>query len=355
MAAPGDAGLDPDGLAAAVAYARGNESAMDRDIARALAGGHFSEAGPDGEIIGPVRPRGAPSGMVIRRGRLAAAWGPVDAPDMTFSVTKSYLSIVAGLAVADGLFGVDDRAADIAPDLFDTPRNRDITWRQLLTNTSEWEGTLWGKADRIDRNRSLATPPGAPSLKGTHRDLAAPGAYWEYNDVRVNVLSLGLMRAFRRPLPEVLRERIMAPVGASDRWEWHGYRNSWVEIGGRRMQSVSGGAHWGGGLFISTADHARVGLMMARGGSWGGYPLLPESWIEASTAPCPLNPAYGFLWWLNGGGAQFPSAPETSFFAIGVGQNVIWIDPALDLVAVVRWIERGRFDGFAARLAGALR
>ena len=167
---------------------------MNRDIAQALAGGHFSEPLPDGEIIGPLRPRGDPSGVILRGGQVAALWGPVNAADQTFSVTKSFLSICAGLAWADGLIpDLDAPARDLVPDLFDAAQNRTITWRHLLTNTSEWEGELWGKADRIDRNRALGTAPGAPSLKGTHRDLQPPGAFWEYNDIRVNVLSYALM------------------------------------------------------------------------------------------------------------------------------------------------------------------
>lgn len=350
-----EAGFDPDRLAAAMAFAQANGSAMDRDIARALEGGHFCEPMPDGEIIGPVRPRGDPSGMILRGGRIAAQWGPVREPDMTFSVTKSYLAIVAGLAVADGLIVVDAPCRETVEDLFDAPQNRTITWRHLLQQTSEWEGTLWGKADRIDRNRDLDAAPGTPSLKGTHRDLRTPGTFWEYNDIRVNVLALALMRVLRRPLPEVLRKRIMDPIGAGPDWEWHGYANSWEEIDGRRMQSVSGGAHWGGGLFIPTTDHARVGLMMLNRGHWpGAGQLLPEDWIGACLEPCPLRPGYGFLWWLNRAGETAPSAPAGSFFAIGVGRNAIWVDPDLDLVAVVRWIDKAAFDEFCARVVAAL-
>ena len=354
--APAEAGVDAAKLEEAIAFARANESTMDRDIGRALATGHFAEPLPDGEIIGPVAMRGDPNGLILLGGREVARWGPVDAPDMTFSVTKSYLSICAGLAVDDGLIGdIDAPARELVPDLFEAEQNRAITWRQLLQQTSEWEGTLWGKADRIDRHRELGTLPGAPSKKGTHRDLAAPGGFWEYNDIRVNVLSYALMRVFRRPLPEVLAERIMDPIGASRDWTWHGYSNSWEEIDGRRIQSVSGGAHWGGGLMIPSTDHARVGLLMARGGRWEGRQLLSDAWVRACLEPCALNPAYGFMWWLNGGGVQVPSAPESSFFAIGVGRNMIWVDPVLDLVAVVRWIDNAATDGFCARVMAAIR
>ena len=353
--APAEAGFDAARLDEAVAFAHAHESAMDRDVGQALAGGHFSEPLPDGEIIGLTRPRGDPSGMILRAGRVVTQWGPVDAPDMTFSVAKSYLSICAGLAVADGLIDIDSPARETVPDLFDAPQNRDITWRHLLTNTSEWQGTLWGKEDRIDHYRSLGTAPGGASKKGTPRPLQAPGTYWEYNDVRVNVLAYALMQVHGRPLPELLRERIMDPIGASDRWEWHGYgTHSTAVIDGRAMESVSGGAHWGGGMFIPTTDHARVGVLMANRGRWGDRKLLPEAWIDACLKPCPLNASYGLLWWLNGDGAHMPSAPRTSYFALGVGRSVIWVDPVLDLVVVVRWIDRDSCDGFCAKVMAAL-
>ncbi len=353
---PAEAGFDPAALDEAVAFALAHESPMDRDIARALADGHFSEPGPDGAIIGPTRPRGDPSGLVLRDGRIVAEWGPTDAADMTFSVTKSYLALCAGLAVDDGLIAdLDAPARESVPDLFEAAQNRAITWRHLLQQTSEWEGTLWGKADRIDRNRQLNTPPGAPSLKGTHRDLQHPGGFWEYNDIRVNVLSYALMRLFRRPLPELLAERIMQPIGASADWSWHGYENSWVEIDGRRMQSVSGGAHWGGGLMIPSRDHARVGLLMARNGVWGGHRLLPEAFLVEALRPAGLNPQYGFLWWLNTAHGYSPSAPESSLFALGVGRNVIWIDPPRDLVVVVRWLANESLDPFVAAVMRALK
>ena len=353
---PAEAGFDTDALDRAVQFALAHESTMNRDIGKALEGGHFSEEGPDGAILGPTRPRGDPSGMILRDGKLVRRWGPVDSADMTFSVTKSYLSLCAGLAVADGLIEVDAPCREAVPDLFDDVQNRAITWRHLLTNTSEWQGTLWTKEDRIDHYRELGTAPGGASKKGTLRPLQAPGSYWEYNDVRVNVLAYALMQVFRRPLPEVLRERIMDPIGASDRWEWHGYgAHSSIELDGRVMESVSGGAHWGGGMMIPTSDHARVGVLMSQRGAWGGRQLIPDSWIDACLTPCPLNASYGFLWWLNGDGAHMPSAPRSSFFALGVGRNVIWVDPALNLVAVIRWIDRDSCDGFCAQVMAALR
>jgi CubicO group peptidase (beta-lactamase class C family) len=236
---------------------------------------------------------------------------------------------------------------------FEGPQNRGITWRHLLQNTSEWEGSLFGKSDVIDRDRNLTVE--GRGQKGLPRPLHPPGEYWEYNDVRVNRLSLALLRRFGRPLPEVFAERIMAPIGTSAEWHWHGYDTSWVEVGGRRVQSVSGGGHWGGGVFIHAEDQARIGLLALRGGEWDGRQLLPAEWIAECRRPCALNPAYGLLWWLNTGRAKWPGASADSVCFVGAGGNITWIDSAHDLVAVLRWTDPAGLDAFMAAVTAALR
>ena len=145
----------------------------------------------------------------------------------------------------------------------------------------------------------------------------------------------------------------MDPIGASADWEWHGYSNSFVEIGGKSIQSVSGGAHWGGGMFIGARDHARLGLLVARRGAWGGRQILPAAWVDAMLTPSPANASYGLLWWLNRGGGRQAVAPDTCVYALGAGNNMIWIDPENDLVAVLRWIDKTKFGGFLAALMAA--
>jgi CubicO group peptidase (beta-lactamase class C family) len=304
-----------------------------------------------------VRPRGGPNGLVLRGGRIVAEWGDTTQVDLTFSVAKSYLSILAGLAVDRGLIrDVHEKVCRTVDDGgFAPPHNDKITWHHLLTQTSEWEGELWGKPDLIDRHRSVAGGRNATGKKGTHRDLQEPGSFWEYNDVRVNRLALALLLIWRRPLPDVFRELVMDPIGASRTWEWHGYRNSYVEIDGRRIQSVSGGSHWGGGVFIHARDQARIGLLLLRGGVWQGRRILPEDWIARMRVPCPLFPQYGYLWWLNTGRALFPSASEASYAASGAGGNLTWIDPGNDLVAVLRWIDPAARDGFIRLVMEAAR
>jgi CubicO group peptidase (beta-lactamase class C family) len=294
--------------------------------------------------------------VVVRRGWLVAEWGDTARADMTFSVTKSYLALLAGLAVADGLIkSLDDPARELAlDDGFESPQNRAITWRQLLQQTSEWEGTVWGKPDTLDRNRVVGVGATSGAPKGGPRELRAPGTHFEYNDVRVNRLSLSLMQVFRRPLPDVLRERIMEPIGASDGWDWAGYRTSWVEIDGRRMQGVPGGGHWGGGLMIGARDHARVGYLVLREGTWDGRVVLPASWIAELRRPSAVNPTYSLLWWLNTDRALYPSAPASGLLALGAGSHAIWVDREHDLVVVARWIDKLAVDGLLARILAAV-
>ncbi|HZF76390.1 MAG TPA: serine hydrolase [Acetobacteraceae bacterium] len=352
-ATPAEAGFDPAALGAAMRTAESRESPFPRDLRAHLEDGYF-EPPPHNAILGPVPPRGAPNGLVMRHGRVVARYGDTRQADLTFSVAKSYLSLLAGIAVADGLLpDLDEPVRERVRDGgFESAQNRAITWRHLLTNTSEWEGELFGKSEVIDRGRDLAREGAGP--KGIARPLHAPGTHWEYNDVRVNRLSLSLLHLFRRPLAEVFAERILDPMGGSRDWTWHPYDNAWVEVGGRRLPSVPGGSHWGGGMQIGAEDQARIGQMMLDRGAWGGRQVIPSSWVDASTTPCPLNPSYGFLWWLNGAG-RWPAAPRDGVYAMGAGGNVTWIWPAGGVVAVLRWVDPAAVDGFCASVAAALR
>src|ERR1700749_1336312 len=216
--APADAaGMRWTWLEEAARFAQENETPWPYDLRLHLESGHF-EPPPLAEVLGPIRPRGPANGVVLRRGYKGASWGETDQVDFTFSAAKSYLGLLAGVAVMDGLLSDRDEPVRRTVDDggFDSEQNRGVTWRHLLQNTSEWEGELFGKSDVIDRNRNLGLE--GKGRKGDARPLGAPGTYWEYNDIRVNRLSLALLRRFRRPLPDVFNDRIMQPIGASNDW-----------------------------------------------------------------------------------------------------------------------------------------
>ena len=355
---PEAAGFDPGRLARVAPFHSDHESEWPNSMympnGEYVGTAYIEEKPPYNTVIGPVKERGGPAGMILRGGRIVSTWGDVLRPDMTFSVAKSFLGVLAGLAAEGGLIrSLDDRMAEYAlDDGFESQHNSQISWRHILQQTSEWEGTLWDKPDSVDRNRQ-AGPGAVNSAKGDERVLRSPGTHFEYNDVRVNRMSLSLMQVFRRPLPEILDETIMTPLGASN-WVWHGYHNSKFEIDGHEMESVSGGSHWGGGFQIPTEVLARFGLLISRKGIWNGQQLVPAAWIEQMLEPCAVNPVYGFMWWLNTDRQLYPSAPGTSFFALGAGNNIVWIDPTLDLIMVARWVRKDSVNGLLAAVCDAI-
>ena len=347
--APEAVGLDPAKLQEAIAFAVASENKAPRDLA--LAHTHSFSKEPYNQAIGPFTVRGAPTGVVLRRGYLVAEWGEPARVDTTFSVTKSFVAATAGMALDRGL--IRDFARKVYDDMplpeFASEHNRKITWEHLLRQTSDWEGTLWDKPDWADR------PDPDPSTWLT-RKRHEPGAVYEYNDVRVNALCLALTHVWRRPLPQVLRDELMDPIGASRTWRWHGYDNSWIVLDGARIQSVSGGGHWGGGLQISAYDLARFGLFTLRRGEWRGRRLLSERFFAQAVAPTPAQPGYGFMnFFLNTGRKRLPEAPESSYAHLGNGTNAVYVDPTADLVVVARWIENDALPGIVSRVRAALR
>jgi CubicO group peptidase (beta-lactamase class C family) len=187
------------------------------------------------------------------------------------------------------------------------------------------------------------------------RKRNAPGSVWKYNDVRVNALALAATSVWRQPLPQVLKTFIMDSIGASSTWRWYGYRNSWIVLDGQPVQSVSGGGHWGGGMFINAYDMGRFGLLTLHKGNWKGRQLISEKWVKQALTPTTANTGYGYMnWFLNTDRKLLPSAPANAFVHIGNGTNFIYVDPQHDLVAVVRWIENSEMDKMVAHILEAV-
>ncbi len=356
----GELNVNAEKLKAAVDFAINEESAADKNLKMA----HYLSAfgrEPLGFPVGPLKDRGEATGLIVYKGYIIAKWGDPERVDLTFSVAKSILSSVVGLAVHKGLIKsekdlVYPYIGPIIPydpnkasmnksdhleqedvfDLFETEHNRKITWEHLLRQTSDWEGTLWGKPDWADR-------PQGNSESWRTRERNEPGTVYKYNDTRVNLLALAAMNVWRKPLPVVLREEIMDKIGASATWRWTGYENSFVVLDGQIMQSVSGGSHWGGGLFISAYDQARFGYLTMKKGNWNGEQVIPEEWIKKSRVPTSVQPNYGYMnYFLNTEKKEIPGAPETAFYHLGAGVNMVYVDEENDLVIVTRWINNDK-------------
>ena len=365
---PAEMGLKESKIQEAVAFHRENEVKNPRSMEQS----HYQSFGkePYGFAIGPFADRGEPTGVIVYKGYIIAEWGEPQRCDITHSVTKSFLSTVVGLAVDKGMIrSVNDTVAPYVPPIelynqpiqrpaeefgkpelltpFETPHNRTITWDNLLRQTSDWEGTLWGKPDWADR-------PDADAAKWLNRTRSKAGTTYEYNDVRVNALALAATSVWRKPLPQVLKENIMDIIGASNTWRWTGYRNSWIVLDGQPVQSVSGGGHWGGGMFINAYDMARFGLFTLNKGNWDGRQLLSEKWIQQATTPTVCKTDYGYMnYFLNTDKKALPSAPLSSYYHLGNGTNMVYIDTEHDLVMVARWIDNKALDGLVKRVLEA--
>lgn len=363
-----EVGMDSMLLQEAIQFAIANETKVPKDQELAQIVNFYKEPFSDG--VGPFVTRKSSSGLIIRKGYIIGSWGDIDFAEQTHSVTKSFLSIVVGLAVDKGLIrSIDDKVGDYVqliepyvPEAYRKPEdlgkphfiqpfasehNKKITWNHMLRQTSDWEGTLWGKPDWADR-------PNDKPQEWMTRKRNEPGSVYKYNDTRVNALALAATAVWHKSLPEVLRTNIMEPIGASNSWHWTGYRNSWIVLDGKNIQSVSGGGHFGGGLFISAKDMARLGILTLRNGNWDGKQLIDSNWIKLSRTPTTANTGYGFMnFFLNTDKKFLPSAPESAYAHIGNGTNMIYVDEVNDLVIVARWIENSKLDELVKRFLAA--
>ncbi len=362
--------FDSEKLREAIYFAVSNESKAPRDQELGQARSFGRE--PFGESVGPYKRRGEMTGIIIRNGFIIAEWGEPRRVDMTHSVTKSFLTATVGLAYDRKLIPnlkspVYKEMAPVSQykplqkfddaeqfgkskflKLFESEHNKKITWHNLLQQNSDWQGTLWNKpdwADRPDRDRS----------KWLTKKRNEPGTVFEYNDTRVNLLALTALNVWRKPLPQVLKKYVMDEIGSSQTWRWHGYENSYVLIDGQIMQSVSGGGHWGGGMFINARDMARFGYLIEQNGEWSGKQILSKEFLKMAETPSVPDPTYGFMnFFVNTDKKLYPSAPEGTIAFLGNGTNMVYIDRENDLVIVARWIANNKVDEFLGKVYASL-
>ncbi|GAA2033767.1 hypothetical protein GCM10009839_37780 [Catenulispora yoronensis] len=207
--------------------------------------------------------------MVVHRGHIVAEgwWAPYSAerPRLLYSLTKSFMSIAVGLAVADGLLSLDDRVVQVLPDHVPadvSEQARRITVHHLLSMTAGHPTDSLAEAWELEPDDLVKGFLGLPFA-------AAEGTRHVYDNSAGFVLARMVERVAGRGLPEFLDERLFKPMGV-EHAEW---------------DRVKSGAAFGfHGLHLTTEAIAAFGELLLRGGLWGDRQLVPRDWVELATS-----------------------------------------------------------------------
>jgi CubicO group peptidase (beta-lactamase class C family) len=238
-----------------------------------------------------------------RGGKTAATKFPV------YSVTKTVIGMLIGVAVgsheqdignADQLLG-DILTAEVVA--AEDQRVQEATLRDLLTMRGGWHDE-----PIVGKNQVL---------KAINRQLARePGKKWEYDNGSAHIMSAVVSRATGFPTGEYARQGIFQPLGI---------------VPGEWAKDAEGVEFGSTGLTLSVRDMAKLGQLYLNKGEWQGKQIVHPRWVQASTkswvdTPDP-NLGYGYYWWID--------KPTKSFVAIGYGGQMIWVNPAKNLVVAV--------------------
>ncbi len=288
--------------------------------------------------------------LVARDGRIAREWyfggtGP-DTAHPVYSVTKSVTSTLVGIARDDGALEVDSPAARWIPSWRRTP-SRAVTVRELLSNDS---GRDW--SPQIDYQGLVGSKDMTAYAVGLGQ-VDRPGTTWAYNNSAIQTLEPVLEGATGEDVATFARERLFTPLGMA-----HTFMG---RDPARNTMTYSG-------VTSTCRDLARFGLLMLAEGRWGDEQVVSRQWVQAATARSStrLNAAYGLLWWLNHRGVvtgpltqarladladpttrrgrYVPGAPADTFWAVGLGGQVVQVDRGSGTV-VVRLGDIVRSDG----------
>src|SRR5262245_13380583 len=276
--------------------------------------------------------------MVTRKGQVVGEWywngRTAEQPQEVFSATKSYGSTLVGIAQAEGKLKIDDKASKYITAWQNTP-SAGVTIRQILSNDS---GRLLSPA--VDYGQ-LPFARNMDALAIGLSQQAAPGTMWGYNNSAIQTLNTVLTKATGESPARYAADKLLGPIGMAH---------------SRMTTDPSGNTKVFMGLQSTCEDMARFGYLFLNHGNWDGRQVVPASWVAAATGQPSqdLNSAYGYLWWLNrkgtvlgplqattgvGGGGQkntqiVPGAPEDMYFALGLGNQIIAIDPGSQTVVV---------------------
>lgn len=276
----------------------------------------------------------------IHRHNCLVATGPLEPvasqiPWNVFSSTKSVVSLATGVAWADGKLDLHDPIGRYLPDGLGDRAHRQITVRDLLTETAGLKQSILSETGSVGSEPNVAKA--ALALPIVHE----PGTYFEYTQRVPDLLAYVVARAVGRDFQEYVQKRIFDPIGIEPESYF------WLRD---RAGNTYGYAH----LFIKPEAFSRIGLLLGNGGRWRGQEVISPSYVRRLSSPTRRNPCYGFLFWVNRGDScvtasipsrrtldhrMIPSAPRSLFATVGAFQQNNFMLPRQDLV--VTWTGLG--------------
>jgi CubicO group peptidase (beta-lactamase class C family) len=291
-------------------------------------GAHWEQAGTAGwsdERLAQAQAHSEHAGstavMVVQRGRVVAQWGDLARKSPVASVRKSFASALYGIAIEERKIRLDATLAELGID-----DKLGLTVGEKQAAVSDLLMTCSGVYHPVDSQPvDLA---GALPARGSHQ----PGVHFYYNNWDFNVLGTIYERQTGEGIYDSFKRRIADVIGLED------FAVSDCAWGPGKISD-----HRNYAFTMSARDLARFGTLYAHGGAWNDRQILPAAWVDSSTrmhigvqVPAFPGRGYGHMWWTRFGGGFAPgmTAPESLFFAFGLGSQFIFVLPSHDLVVV---------------------
>lgn len=274
--------------------------------------------------------------LVVRDGKLAGEWYFRGTDENTtqevFSAAKSFASTLVGIAQRYGDLRIGESASRWIPEWKGTPAEV-VTVRDLLSNAS---GREWSfEADYGNMIRAQDKTAYAVGLQQSD----APGTVWNYNNSAIQTLEAVVQSATGQEVSEFAEQRLFEPLGMTHT---------------KMSADSAGNAVMFAGVQSTCRDMARLGVLMLNRGRWNGEQIVSRKWVEEATGQpsTELNAAYGYLWWLNRPGVIIRplsqwiddpgittgplvvGAPARMYWALGLGNQIIQVDPGSKTVVV---------------------
>lgn len=279
-----------------------------------------------------IKERSVTSLLVLHKGQIVFEdYYLGTSPDdrrISWSVAKSFLSALFGILHTEGAIGsLDDPVTQYVPSLtggaYDGTTIRNVL--QMSTGVLFDEDYLDYNSDINKMGRILGLGGSMDAFAaGLDKTFQPPGIAWKYVSIDTHVLGMVIRGATGRSIPDLLSEKIVAPLG--------------LEQDPLYVGDTSGVAFVLGGLNLTTRDYARFGLMFEQNGRWEGRQIVPQDWVAASTVPSaktePGKTGYGYQWWIPDGAA------DGVFMGRGIYGQYIYIDQQRDVVVVTTGADR---------------